>query len=138
MLKYSQQKDKIMKKYVFEEIEITRIEDRHCVRFTPIIDATFWTGIYAPTTFRGFLKLLSKTKVNYEGHYNIIRSNSPFPGTHPVAFDDLLQEFVGIVYDRRVPDATKISEFYKNAYAIREEARKGRRILNTPPEEMIK
>ena len=111
------------------------------MKFIPIKDDskednTSCSAYYA-TSFKNFLSLLSVTKVNSDGAYNITEYIS-YVSERPVPFDKLLQKFAEIVYTRTVPDEAKLSKFYKKAYAIKEEAQKGRNILNTPPKEMIK
>ena len=120
-----------MKKYLFNKIKV----DGDGVNFIPFRQASIAESFlantnlstnqkdwkFSPSSFKTFLKMLSKTKLagNYE--YNI-KINSSLEIEEPIPFDVLLQEFAAEMFEVNAPTEKALQEFYTSAYKIKEEA----------------
>ncbi|MBE5757624.1 MAG: hypothetical protein E7345_01660 [Clostridiales bacterium] len=135
-----------MKKYLFDKIKVHADN----VQFIPFRPASILESFMAnthtmfnqdewefiPYSFKEFLKMLSKTKLNDSGEYDI---TVPLPmNEEPISFDLLLKDFANQMYSKKAPDRAVLAAFYSKAHQIREEAQKDKDILNMEPEELIK
>lgn len=139
-----------MKKYLFGKIHI----DSAGIHFMPFRKANIAESFlaccnctfdqeewdFAPYSFKDFLRMLSKTKLNECGEYEI---DASLPLTiernrfEPYSFDELLQTFARQVYATKPADKDALSDFYKKAYTIQEEAKKEKELLDKKPEDFI-
>ena len=91
---------------------------------------------FVPYSFKDFIKMLSKTKLNDFGEYDI---TIPLPiSEEPIDFDLLLKDFANQIYKEKVPNKAILSAFYSKAYQIKQEAKKDKEILDIEPQELIK
>ena len=135
-----------MKKYLFDKIKVHADK----VQFIPFRPASILESFMAdthtsfdqgeweflPYSFKDFLKMLSKTKLNDSGEYDI---TVPLPmREEPISFDLLLQDFANQMYREKAPNKTVLTAFYSRAQQIKQEAQKEKDILNIEPEELIK
>ena len=138
-----------MKKYLFDKI---KIEDGN-VRFYTFRDAGFIEGFmsqvgdhyvpvsqwkFIPLSFNMFLKMLSKTRLNYDGEYEITAFRSYSFNEEKLTFEDLLKRFAEIMCNESTQNEKKIKEFYKKAYKIKNDAQKINIFLKTDPNELCK
>ena len=138
-----------MKKYLFDKI---KIEDGN-VRFYPFRDAGFIEGFmsqvgnhyvpvsqwkFIPLSFNMFLKMLSKTRLNYDGEYEITAFRSYSFNEEKLTFEDLLKRFAEIMCNESAQNEKKIKEFYEKAYKIKNGAQKINNLLKTDPSELCK
>lgn len=134
-----------MKKYLFDKIRLCY----NSVQFIPFREASLTESYLActngtldqeewefvPTSFKEFLKMLSKTKLNDDNQYNVVISLPE--GEKSVSFELLLKEFAGQIYHSKAPNKSRLSKFYSSAYQIMQKAEADKILLETEPEELI-
>lgn len=135
-----------MKRYLFDKIKI----GANGVQFIPFRKATIAESFMAfthmsfsqdewdfiPTSFKEFLKMLSKTKIGENSEYDINVLLQPTQ-EKSIAFDALLKHFASEVYADRSPDKDELGSFYQNAYQIKQEAQRDGEILNQEPGALV-
>lgn len=134
-----------MKKYLFDKIVVHADN----VQFIPFRQASIAESFMAytyetfnqdkwefiPCSFKEFLKMLSKTKLNDFGKYDV---TVHLPGRkEPIDFDLLLKDFANQMFIAKAPDESVLKAFYTKAYQIKEETQKDKDILNIEPQELI-
>ncbi len=134
-----------MKKYLFDKIEVVS----EGVKFISFRKPSIFESLqgivctsfskdeweYFAFTFKGFLKMLSKTKLNDNYEYDI---TVPLPvNNEPISFDLLLKNFVADVYNSKSPNKDVLAKFYSKAYQIKEEAKRDKEILDKEPNEFL-
>lgn len=134
-----------MKKYLFDKIRL----NYNSVQFIPFRKASFAESFlactnntfeqdeweFSPYSFRDFLKMLSKTKLNDDNQYNVVISLPE--GEKSVSFELLIKEFAGQMYHSKAPNKNRLSKFYSSAYQIKQEAEADKMLLETEPQELI-
>jgi hypothetical protein len=133
------------KKYLFDKIIVSGDK----VQFIPYRKATLTESLmadsssysqkdwrYYPVSFRSFLKMLSKTKLNDDYEYDVIL---PLSENHAeqIDFEKLLQIFANIVYKNASPKEDVLSKFYNMAYEVRADARCDKELLERDVEDFI-
>jgi len=138
-----------MKKYLFDQIKV----NTENVQFIPFRSASIIESFMAnthttfdqkewefiPYSFKEFLKMLSMTKLNESGEYDIKCPLGLLPEREePISFNLLLKNFANDIYSTEIPNKTVISAFYSKAYQIKQDAQNARDLLDQEPEELIK
>ena len=140
-------KEHTMKKYLFNKIKINMNGN---VEFTPFRKASIGESFLAythakfdqknwqfiPVSFKDFLKMLSKTKLNDADEYDVdIQLN--LDHYERISFDRLIQIFASEVYNVNAPSEKALQDFYTSAYKIKEEAVLDKKLLETEPEDLL-
>ncbi len=136
-----------MKKYLFNKIQI---KSNGNVEFKPFRKATLRESFLAythahfdqknwqfiPTSFKEFLKMLSITKLNEAGEYDVdIELN--IGHFEPLTFDVLLQHFASEMYNINSPNERDLQDFYTRAYQTKQDAQLDQSLLDTDPSEFV-
>ena len=135
-----------MKKYLFDKIEI--LGDG--VKFIPFRKASIvesfsaYTNttfkqdewVFKPESFKEFLQMLKKTKLNAENDYEIVIDLPMRKET--MTFEDLLQGFATDFYSDRPVNEKELAEFYIEAYNIKNAAVENRKLLDVNPADYLK
>lgn len=136
-----------MKKYLFNKILVKGEE----IEFVPYREATLVESfmakthssfekdewLFVPTSFKDFLKMLSKTRLNDNNEYNIVVPLH-LNCEEPISFENMLKSFVEDVYKDISPNKNAIIAFYKKAYMVKKTAQQDREVLDIEPEEFSK
>ena len=130
---------------LFDKIEVTA----DGVKFIPFRKATLKESFLAythntfnqdkweftPTSFKEFLKMLEKTKMNDNLDYTTFIS---LPGrAETVSFDDTLQSFASNIYTYKRFSEAELKDFYTKAYKIKQEAEDTKNLFKTQPGDLI-
>ncbi len=146
----------IMKKYLFNKIEVSGSD----VKFIPFREASYIESLSAyvdeepvkngqkfisvkkllfiPKSFNKFLKMLSKTKLNKDGEYDIVVNLDPVNHEEKnISFEHLLKIFARNECQVKAPNKDVLSNFYSKAYQIKQETQNEKNILDTSPKDLI-
>ena len=90
---------------------------------------------FIPISFKEFLQMLSKTKINENNEYNITNLTSH---NHEEAssFESLIQTFACQMYRFKSPSEKKLREFYINSYQIKNNTLLDDSLLNKTSKEL--
>lgn len=127
-----------MKRYLFDKIEILG----NGVKFIPFRKASIIESFSAftnmtfnqdewefkPVSFKEFLKMLEKTKLDDCDNYNIVAG-----GREDVEFEELLQGYATDYYSDKPVDEKELAEFYTSAYNIKAAAIENKKLLDVDP-----
>ncbi len=137
------------KKYLFKSIEIHESRAIHFIPFRKpstmesflaftngTTDENKWEFI--PTSYKEFLKMLSKTKLDNDCDYKITMEFAYIDMQKDISFEKLLKIFASNMCDIKAPNKDILIKFYTKAYQIKKEAQNERKLLNSEPTELIK
>ena len=134
-----------MEKYLFNKIQlngegVTFIPFRKSSILESFLASTHSTfnqeeWEFNPVNFKDFLKMLSKTKLNDNGEYDI---TVPLPGREEeVSFETLLKSFASKMCNKKKISREVVSEFYTKAYQIKKDAKEDKDFLDAQPSMVI-